>query len=132
MCYESGYSIRGRRSVTQIPTHARAALNLNATDQRDGIHQSRVSLGDRGVFINLTTGHRSSEPKPVLRIIGNFIEFGNVLGIDEHVQVAAMFPDLHNDVRASGKQSGSVAQFGKNVNRIGEGTGSAVFDIFQG
>ena len=123
--------VGGGRSVAQVASDAGPALNLNASDQRHCINQTKIRAGYRCMIVDPITRHGSAKPETLVQIVTQVIDFRNVLNVHEHIDAAAILPNLNDDVSAAGKHSSPLAVFCEQSDGLGCGSGSGVAESFQ-
>jgi serine/threonine protein kinase HipA of HipAB toxin-antitoxin module len=92
MSDQNRHSIRTRGSVTEIPTNARSALNLDAADNRRRVNQSGVGRTDFTVVIQSMAGGSGADPETRGRIERQLIKFSDSFYIYYPIEFPAARP----------------------------------------
>ena len=95
--------VGARGGVAEIAANRSTALDLNTSDQRGAIDETRIGFLDSSVAVNLVAGHRGSECKTVRGIERHLVQGGNILDVDDQIRVSATRPELHEHVGAAGQ-----------------------------
>ena len=120
-----------RRGVAQVAAETGPALDLDTADERDRVHQARIRPGNRFVLIDQAAGHRGADDQPLGGVTGELVDLGDVLDIDEQIDVAPPLADLHDDVRAAGEDAGAISLVVQESRGVGDGGRGGVGDIFH-
>ena len=128
---ERGDRVGGRRRIAKIAADARPALNLPAADNAGRVGQGGIGRGHRGVAVDSIASHRRAQSQTRIGIVAHLRELGNFLDVDNQVDLALSFAQLHQQIGAAGQHSGPVARGRQQADRLVDRGSQLVFEILH-
>ena len=118
-------------ALHRFPAQRCPSLDLDAADERRGVHDTGVRLGDGVVLVDAVARHRGADAEARRGVVGKLVQVRDLLDVDYPVHRPAAAAHLDEDVCASRQGTRRVALLRKGRDRFLDGCWSYIFNGAQ-
>ena len=127
---KGGDGVGGGTAVADVPTEAGAALDLDPADKRRAVDDAGQAADDFVVLVDLGEGHGRADLESTVVGPGIADELGDVLDVDELVDLFPALAELDDDVGTASEEGRGLAVREGGV-RLAKRGGRQVVDLLH-